>query len=470
MSRAELIELPERVSHAASPEPDKLASTRGECEPSHCENAPPRIARILLLGCGTVGSAVAQRLRDIGGSLGVQLTRVLVRDTTRPRDIPRELLTTSFEQALAEKPDLVIELLGGTDPALAHVRAALERGIPVVTANKTLVARHGAELEDAARRGGTRFVYEAAVCAAIPVFAALRHLEGDRVRRIAGIVNGSCNFILSRMSRGASYETALNQAAARGLVEPDPHADVSGRDSAEKLLLLAAACHPSLPRLSYDRIQVTGITGISSDDILAARRSGHVIKLIAEYDPGAGILRVGPTFIPNDHVLASVSDEENALIIETELAGELILRGKGAGPKPTASAILGDVVRVLNNPGASPRRLAANLSHSRQIPSPTPAERDDPSPDPLPASTRSGETSGNLHYVRIDRVGVTPDEVLERLNTRSIFTRELAISRDGARVLVHVAHEHRLRAALTSLVQRSGDAVITLPVWRTTHR
>ena len=207
MSRAELIDLPERVSHAACAEPDQQPRSRGESELPLQENAPPRVARILLLGCGTVGSAVAQRLLDIGGSLGVQLTRVLVRDTTRSRDIPRELLTTSFEQALDEKPDLVIELLGGTDPALAHVRAALERGIPVVTANKTLVARHGAELEDAARRGGTRFVYEAAVCAAIPVFAALRHLEGDRVRRIAGIVNGSCNFILSRMSRGAAAIT-----------------------------------------------------------------------------------------------------------------------------------------------------------------------------------------------------------------------------------------------------------------------
>ncbi|MGE3108806.1 MAG: homoserine dehydrogenase [Phycisphaerales bacterium] len=409
--------------------------------------AAARLARVVLLGCGTVGSAVARRLIEHGDRVGVHLSRVLVRDARKPRGIPRELLTESFDEAFAQAPDLVIELLGGAEPAASYVREALRCGVPVVTANKTLVAHHAESLEAAARQGGARLYHEAAVCAGIPVFAALRHLRGDRVRRIGGVVSGSCNFILSRLSRGVSYDTALHQAASLGLVEPDPSADVSGRDSAEKLVLLARAAGAPNDGCSVADVHTTGIQRISSDDILAARRSGHVVKLIAEYDARLGTLRVGPTFVHNTHLLAGVSDEENAVVIETDLAGEIVLRGKGAGPLPTASAILGDVVRALTEPLASshvpPGGDRAWSDRVHRIPCPP------------------GPAVGCFH-ARVQRRDLRPDDLLGCLCRRGLASSEVVMQRDSARVVLRASSVAQVSEALSAI----DPSAVVYPIWR----
>ncbi len=409
-----------------------------------------RVARVVLLGCGTVGSAVARRLLESGASLGVELSRVLVRDVEKLRDVPRELLTDSIDEALADEPDVVIELLGGIDPALVYVKAALLRGVPVVTANKTLVARYGVELDEAAARGKTRLVYEAAACAAIPVFAALRHLEGDRVRRITGIVNGSCNYILSKMSRGATYEAALAQAAAKGLVEPDPSADVSGRDSAEKLSLLVRAADPYALR---DRVETNGISGITPEDILAARRAGCVIKLIAEFSRAEGVLRVGPTWVPKGHVLAGVEDEENAIVIESELAGEIVLRGKGAGPRPTSSAVLGDVVRVLSDPHPKSSRTRAGSARNQACGTSVASESD------ARGQKREGE---KRHYVRIDHEVGTPAAVLGLTAVPALAIREIAVSKTSTTMIVDAGSAHEVERA----IEPTGVKAVVCGVWR----
>ena len=309
-------------------------------------------ARVALLGCGTVGAEVARRLAGDGERLGVELVSVLVRDASRPRPVDAGLLTQDFEDVRAAEPDLVIELLGGVTPAAGCVERLLRGGVHVVTANKTMLAHHGAALHEAADASAATLAYEAAVCAGVPVLASLRQLEGDRVRAVRGIVSGSCNYILCRMEEsGLSLAEALKEAAARGLVEPDPSADVSGRDSAEKLCVLARAA--GLGDLTPEFVECTGITGVTPADIRTAARASRVIRLVAEVEAGVGgpRARVGPALLPRTHALASVRREENGVFIEADLAGELFFRGRGAGPAPTASAVLGDARRVLGLPG-----------------------------------------------------------------------------------------------------------------------
>jgi len=333
--------------------------------------------RIALLGCGTVGSEVARRLLS-GWLPEVRLVKCLVRDPDKPRgvglhppDAPHwpDLFTSSFDNILSSSPDLVIECLGGIEPAATHISACLERCIPVVTANKTVLAHRGGDLGALAWLHRTELAYEASVAAGIPLLASLRHLRGDRVRAIRAVINGSCNFILTRMAAGLALEGALAEAGARGLVEPDPSADISGRDSAEKLVVLARAL--GLRGIEPAGVACRGIESITRDDIDDARRAGYAIKLVAELDAERGAANVAPALVHRDHPLAGVQDEENGIVIETELAGEIVLRGRGAGPAPTASAILGDAAKILNTrtlPGAPvvtaapPRRHIARIA------------------------------------------------------------------------------------------------------------
>lgn len=318
--------------------------------PSHRVTVSPshRPARIALLGCGTVGREVARRLLAEGDSRGLSLVRVLVRDTTRDRGVPRELLTGRFADVLDAEPDLVIEAIGGLDPAADFVRASLERGLHVVTANKTLIAHHAESLRALADAHGAGLACEAAVCAGVPVLAAIRHLAADEITAIRGVVNGTCNFILSWLGEGRPFDEALAQARSRGFAEPDPSADLSGRDSAEKLCVLASAA--GFRGVTPDRVTCDGIESVTPDDVRAARRSGHALKLLAELESdGDGVsLRVGPTLVPREHPLASTRDEENAVVISTAHAGDITLRGPGAGPGPTTSAILGDIATLLD--------------------------------------------------------------------------------------------------------------------------
>jgi len=242
------------------------------------------------------------------------------------------------------------------------VRELLSHGISVVTANKTLIAREGDELRQIARRSGAAFAYDASVGGAVPILAALRTLVADDIESIEGVLNGTCNFILSEMERtGCELADAVALAQQRGLAEPDPVADLSGRDAAEKLCVIASEIGL---RLAPDEIAVTGIEAISAETITAARHNGGRIKLIARYERGRAT--IGPKLIEADHPLFEVAGAENALLVRSALAGSNLLRGRGAGPDPTAAAILGDVVALLRV--SSPRlnhRFTFGASSSR---------------------------------------------------------------------------------------------------------
>ena len=324
--------------------------------------ATPRDVRVAILGCGNVGAALVGILHDRSEALAVQSgarfviagIAVLDADAVRPAHVPRALLTTDAA-ALVAAPDvdLVVELIGGLDPAGALVRAALDAGRPVVTANKALLASpDGVALRSLARERGVDLLYEAAVAGAIPLVRALREsLTGERIHRVMGIVNGTTNFILTRMGeQGADYATVLAEAQALGLAERDPTADVEGFDAAAKAAILAGVAFGY--DVSDDAVAREGITGITSDDVAFARRAGYVIKLLAVVERAGGdglSVRVYPALVPNAHPLAGVRDAFNAVFIEGEAAGELMLYGQGAGGLPTASAVVGDLIDATRN-------------------------------------------------------------------------------------------------------------------------
>lgn len=329
---------------------------------SSAGNAPTpaaRVIRIALLGCGTVGGAALRLLQESRDRLcaacgiDLQVVAILVRDARRTRpNVDARLTTDSFDDVLRAEPDLVIEALGGREPAGEYLTRMLERGISVVSANKTLISHDGPSLEAIAERSGARLAYEASVAAAIPVLAAIRQraTAGDPVVAIRAVLNGTCNFILSRMREtGLGLHAVLKEAVEHGFAETDPSADISGRDTAEKLCILARAV--GITHISPGEIPVTGIENITPRDLDAAREQGCVVKLVAELglsDAGEPRLRVGPMFVPLTHPLAKVKGAQNVIVIDQEFAGRLVLQGEGAGPKATAAAILGDVLNVLD--------------------------------------------------------------------------------------------------------------------------
>jgi homoserine dehydrogenase len=317
--------------------------------------------KVVLLGCGVVGAAVyrllAEQSADLSARAGaaLEVVGVAVRDPGRPRmvAVPPGLLTTDAA-ALVSRPDvdIVIELMGGIEPARTLLLAALNAGKSVVTANKALLASHSAELHDAARRNNADIYYEAAVAGAIPLLRPLREsLAGDEVRRVLGIVNGTTNYILDKMdTSGADFGAALAEAQDLGYAEKDdPGTDVEGYDAAAKAAILASiAFHTEVTAADVYR---EGITGVTAADITNARTLGCVIKLLAicERCQGGVSARVYPAMIPREHPLAAVRGAYNAVFVEAESAGRLMFYGAGAGGQPTASAVLGDIVTVVRN-------------------------------------------------------------------------------------------------------------------------
>ncbi len=315
-----------------------------------------RKLRVALLGAGAVGSQVAALLLRHGDELAdragasLELAGIAVRDLDAPRetDLPKELFTTDAE-SLIVGADIVIELMGGIEPARTNILQAINSGADVVTANKALLATHGPEIFDAADQVGAQVYYEAAAAGAIPIIRPLRDsLAGDRVQRIMGIVNGTTNYILDRMdTEGAEFLDVLADAQALGYAESDPTADVDGYDAAQKAAILASlAFHTTVP---LDSVHREGITRIDKTMMDAARHAGYVIKLLAVCERIAGdqesiSVRVYPALVERSHPLASVHGANNAVFVQAEAAGNLMFYGAGAGGVQTASAVLGDVV------------------------------------------------------------------------------------------------------------------------------
>jgi homoserine dehydrogenase len=306
------------------------------------------VARILLDDAEALAARAGARLELLG---------IAVRNVDAPRDVvlPRELYTTDAD-ALVGSADLVIELMGGIEPARTHILAALRRGASVVTGNKALLAQDGATLFDEADAHGAELNFEAAVAGAIPIIRPIREsLSGDRITRVLGIVNGTTNFILDAMdTTGAQFADVLTEAQRLGYAEADPTADVEGLDAAAKAAILAALAFHT--RVAFDDVRCEGITGVTAADIAAARDAGMTIKLLAIAElvdagngaagkAGEGVsVRVHPTLLPRTHPLAAVRGAYNAVFVEAENAGSLMFYGAGAGGAPTASAIMGDVV------------------------------------------------------------------------------------------------------------------------------
>lgn len=306
-------------------------------------------ALVGLLGCGVVGGGVAERL--LAGfsacETHARLGAVLVRDLAKPRR-PESVyphLTTHAQRVLDDpRHDVVIECLGGVEPAAGYVEAVLRRGVPVITANKALIAAHGARLADIAREHQTTLTYEAAVGGAIPVIRTLRHLAAhDQILEVGGVVNGSTNFVLSAMEEGLSMDDAVLAAQRAGFAEADPSTDIDGIDAAHKLAVLIATAFGQWPR--WESIPRRGIRQITPDDIAQARRRGNRIKLKAwARRHGTEVeAAVAPAELPLAHPFASPRGAENAFLIVARHAGPVLLGGLGAGREATASAIVGDL-------------------------------------------------------------------------------------------------------------------------------
>ena len=313
--------------------------------------------QIGMLGCGNVGAEVARLLTSDSGDFKaragaeLELVKIAVKDMEKARPgIAKKLLTSNADSIVNDADiEIVIEVMGGIEPARKLLLTAMKNGKSVITANKALLAKHGAELYEAASANGVDLYYEASVGGAIPILRPLRDsIVGDHVTRIMGIVNGTTNYILTKMDEdGSAFANVLKEAQALGYAETDPTADIEGHDAAAKAAILAGLAFHS--RVSVDDVFCEGISGITATDVSVAKAIDHVIKLlaIAELTSDNKIsVRVHPTLIPRSHPLASVRNAFNAVFVEAQSAGELMFYGRGAGGEPTASAILGDLIAV----------------------------------------------------------------------------------------------------------------------------
>jgi homoserine dehydrogenase len=373
-------------------------------QPTHLLDVPPLTPlRVAMLGCGVVGSEVArliiEQAADLRARVGrpLELVGIAVRRDDRDRPgIDPGLFTTDAEALVnREDIDLVIELIGGIEPARSLILAALRHGASVVTANKALLAEDGGTLFEAAQRGGADLYFEAAVAGAIPIIRPLREsLVGDEITSVIGIVNGTTNYILDRMdTAGIGFAEALTEAQALGYAEADPTADVEGFDAAAKAAILASLAFHT--RVTGADVYREGITGITSADIASARDIGCVVKLLAICQlspPVAGAaerrvsVRVHPAMIPRSHPLAGVGDAYNAVFVESMSAGRLMFYGPGAGGSPTASAVLGD--------HRGPEPAARGSRPWRVQLRGSPRQRDRQRDDSLSPLTRGGRPSG----------------------------------------------------------------------------
>ncbi len=413
-------------------------------------NAPVRVG---LLGCGNVGAGLARLLTgdpdQLAARSGVrlELTRVAVRSLARERGValPPGVVTTDAESVVADpEVDVVVEVIGGIEPARGLILAALKAGKPVVTANKELLANVGAELFEAAATAGVDLLFEASVGGAIPLIRPLREsLAGERITRVLGIVNGTTNFILTRMTEaGAAYADALAEAQSLGFAERDPTADVEGYDAGAKAAILATIAFGV--RVVAGDVYREGISGVTAADIAFAARMGYVVKLlaIAERVGDEVAVRVHPTMIPSNHPLAAVRESFNAVFIEGEAVGELMLYGRGAGGLPTASAVLGDLIDASHN-------LRAGGSGRT-----TPMER---------ATIHPVDEICSQYYLSLevaDRPGVARD-VFAVVATHGVSIRAMeqeGLGEEARLILItHLAPERAVQATIADL--RELDAV-----------
>jgi homoserine dehydrogenase len=320
------------------------------------------VVRVGVIGGGFVGISLAQLLSDPSrrealtdaATADVELVGVAVRDLSKPRPgIPKELLTDDVQSLIESDLDILVEVAGGIEPMKTYIESALKRGVSVVTGNKALIAQSGPQLAQLAHENHADLFYEASVGGAIPILRALRtSLAGERITRVMGIVNGTTNFILTKMmNEGSDYADALHEAQVLGYAEQaDPSADVEGFDAAAKVQILSTLAFGT--RLGGDEISREGITGVRSVDVEVAKRMGYVIKLIgvAERVGDSGISRrVHPAMVPVAHPLASVNGAMNAVFVNGVKSGPLMWLGQGAGGEPTATAVLGDLLDAARN-------------------------------------------------------------------------------------------------------------------------
>ena len=411
----------------------------------------PAPVRVGVLGCGNVGAALLILINEQHAAvarrtgLALEVGAVAVRDPGRDRNVPVDPgLFTDDPASVVANPeiDVVVEVMGGIDPAHRLVVEALEGGKPVVTANKELLASHGSELYALAEGAGVDLLFEAAVAGAIPIMRLLREsLAGEPITRVMGIVNGTTNFILSRMAEEAMpYGEALAEAQRLGYAEADPTADVEGIDAAAKAAIMASLAFGV--RVTADDVFREGISSITSEDIEFADRLDHCIKLLAiaeRRDAGDGPnigVRVHPAMVPLDHPLASVRDSFNAVFVEGEAVGELMFYGRGAGGRPTASAVLGDLVNAAGN---------LRRSHGARI------------GDLQPAVVTPIEELESAYYLEVevdDRPGVL-SRVAAVFGDHDVSIRSMEQEGLGVEArlifITHAARERDLRATLKSL-------------------
>ena len=319
----------------------------------------PKSLKVAIIGAGTVGSQVISLINSQAEDLAIRIGAPLeiigigVKDAKKNRpDIDSKLITDDINSLLDEKPDIVIELMGSIEPARDYLLKAINNKSSVISANKALLAKDGATLHKAAETADVDIYYEASVAGAIPLLRPLREsLVGDDVVKILGIVNGTTNYILTKMhDLGESFEVALKSAQKLGYAEADPTADVMGHDAASKAAILAQLAFHT--RVTVDDVYCEGIAEITEQDVKAAKQLGFVIKLLAvaeKINEDSIVVRVHPTMIPASHPLASVRDAFNAVFVQAKAAGSLMFYGQGAGGAPTASAVLGDLVMVGRN-------------------------------------------------------------------------------------------------------------------------
>ncbi len=332
--------------------------------------------KVGLLGCGIVGGATARILMDHAPDISMragadlEIARIAVRSLTKEREVslPPEKWTTD-PWAVVNDPeiDVVVEAIGGIEPAKDLILAALKNKKHVVTANKELLSTLGKEVMDAAEEAGVDLLFEASVAGGIPIIRPMKEsLAGDRVRRVMGLVNGTTNFILTRMSEtGESFAESLAEAERLGYTEMDPSADIEGYDAAAKLAILASLAFNA--RVVAGDVEREGISAVKASDIVAAHELGYEIKLlaVAEIDEGQVAARVHPSMVPKNHPLAAVRDVFNAVFVESQESGELMFYGRGAGGGPTGSAVVGDLVEVARNIVSGGRSAGCTCYHSR---------------------------------------------------------------------------------------------------------
>ena len=336
------------------------------------------VVRVGLLGCGTVGAAVARILQEHGDDLALRtgcrpvVARVAVRDVSKHRDVPLDAsVFTTDASSVVDDPDMdiVCELMGGMEPARTLILRAFENGKAVVTANKELLANAGKELFEAADSADVDLSFEAAVGGGIPLIRPMKEsLAGERATRILGIVNGTTNYILTQMSEhGWAFEDALAEAQRLGYAEADPTADVEGSDAAAKCAILASIAFST--RVVASDVYREGITKIQPQDIADAARLGYTVKLlaIAELEDGEVSARVHPAMVPASHPLASVRDAFNAVFLEGPNIGQLMFYGRGAGGSPTAVAVVGDLANAARNRVAGTRDIGCTCVYERRI-------------------------------------------------------------------------------------------------------